>query len=440
MPATSALARRPRFCLLTSAHLCNAPRLLKEADALHAAGCDVRVVAVRMDAEHAARDDALMGTRGWRLDRVRVARHEGRSMARWLAGSVAQAAARRLFAAGWARDSVRDQAASRFVRQLAMSAASEPADVIVGHTLAALPAAVRAADRIGARLGFDLEDLYSGELPGDPRADAERRLAESLERGYLPRCDFLVASSAGIADEVVARYGVRRPYVIHNVFPAADRLAAPDGLAAERAHDGGPTLYWYSQVIGAGRGLEEAVTALSMLHAPARLHVRGRRDAAFVAALGAHAGRLGVRDRLVIHEPAPPDALVALASRHDVGLALEQPSTLNRRLCATNKLFTYLLGGLAIAATDTPGQRAIMAEVPEAGLLYPPGDAAALAAGLNALLASPEALARAKRAALAAALERYSWERLRRPYVEFLLANAENSRGASRTAVPELAP
>lgn len=425
--------RRPRFCLVTSAHVCNNPRLVKEADALHESGCDVRVVAVLTDAGNAARDDLLMARRAWRLQRVRVARRERASKGTWLAGSLAQLAARRMFEAGFSLDAVRDQAASRFVRQLASAAASEPADVVIGHTLGALPAAARAAARLGARVGFDLEDLHSGELPDDGNAEAERRLVVAVERRYLPRCDFLVASSEGIADAVVERYGVARPFVLHNVFPAADRVLAPAGLYRERENDHLPSLYWYSQVIGAGRGLEEAVAALPLLHVPARLYLRGIRDATFVAALEHRAERLGVRERVVFRDPAPPEALVALATRHDIGLALEQPGTLNRRLCATNKLFTYLLGGLAIAATDTPGQRAILERVPDAGFLYAAEDAVALASGLNRLLASREILAGAKRAALAVALERYSWERERGAYVEFLLAQAGGRRAPAPT-------
>jgi glycosyltransferase involved in cell wall biosynthesis len=428
-------SRRPRFCLVTSVHICNNPRLVKEADALHEAGCDVRVVAVRTDAENAARDAALMRTRGWRLDTLRVARRERESRMRWLAGSVAQAAARRAFDRGVTFSRLRDQAASRFVNHLTRAAAAEPADVVLGHNLAALPAVVRAAERLAARAGFDLEDLHSGVLPDAASADAERRLVSSIETHYLPRCDFLVASSDGIADEVVARYGVARPYVVLNVFPSADRLVA----VREDRGSTAPTLYWYSQVIGAGRGLEEAVTALSMLGIPAELHLRGSRDESFVASLEALAARLGVRDRLILHEPASPDALVALAAQHDIGLALEQPTTLNRRLCVTNKLFTYLLGGAAIAATETPGQRAILSAAPGSGFVYPAGIVSELARGLRGLLENPDALRAAKYASLEAALDRFCWERVADEYVGYLVEQCARERAGALLGATERA-
>ena len=395
-----------RYCIVTTAHISNNPRVVKEADALHEAGYDVRVVAEWNNAANAERDDVLMRTRAWELHRVHVARNDRASRWRWLTSTVTRAAARQAFDRGLFRSAVRDHAASRFVRQFATAAAAQKADVFIGHNLAALPAAIRAARRWGARVGFDLEDLHSGELPDDPSADATRRLVTAVERRYLPECDILLASSDGIADEVAARYGVRRPRVIHNVFPKSHRQAT---VPTDRRADG-VSLYWYSQVIGPQRGLEEAITALSMLPPRVHFHIRGRANDAYRSALDAHATRLGVSDRVHFLEVAPPEALVALAAQHDIGLALEQPTTLNRRLCATNKLFTYLLGGIALAASDTPGQRSIMANAPGAGFTYTAGDATALARGLAELVDDRDKLAAAKRAAFEHASDRFCWE------------------------------
>jgi hypothetical protein len=66
-----------------------------------------------------------------------------------------------------------------------------------------------------------------------------------------------------------------------------------------------------------------------------------------------------------------------------VGLALEQPSCLNKQLTASNKIFQYLQSGLLVAASGTPGQREVLSEIPLAGLCYAPGDFQALAKILN---------------------------------------------------------
>jgi glycosyltransferase involved in cell wall biosynthesis len=89
---------------------------------------------------------------------------------------------------------------------------------------------------------------------------------------------------------------------------------------------------------------------------------------------------------------------------------LEQPTVENRDLCVTNKIFTYMLAGLAVAATDTRGQREILSAVGEAGFLYTPGRPGELADGVRRWLHDPSGLARARAASRAAAQSRYNWD------------------------------
>ena len=422
-----------RFCLVTSNHIANNPRIVKEADALVRAGHRVRVVAMNNHEELARRDATIMAGRAWTLDRVSAGRRPGRGRLRWLADSTLQRVARALWTRGARHARLVDRAVSRHVGTLARAAAAEPADVVIGHNLAGLPAAARAARRLAAPLGFDIEDLHTGELPDGPAYDAERRLRGHLEQRLLPRCDLLTAASDGIADEIVRLYGVRRPEVVLNVFPRAERGSPAPARASDL-----PTLYWYSQVIGPDRGVEEALRALAKLDLPVELHLRGEMLPSYDSPLRALTAELGISGRVHLWPPAPPGELVALAQRHDIGLALEQPVSRNRQVCVTNKLFTYLLAGLAVAATDTVGQRGILQTVPDAGFLYPPGDVAALAAGLRRLLTEPGALDRARTAARRAAEERYCWEIERDRLVSYLThspaARSAPLRAAAATA------
>jgi glycosyltransferase involved in cell wall biosynthesis len=177
-------------------------------------------------------------------------------------------------------------------------------------------------------------------------------------------------------------------------------------------------------VIGPDRGVEEALRALAKLDLPVELHLRGELLPSYEGELRSLTDELGISRRVHLGPPAPPGELVALAQHHDIGLALEQPVSRNRQVCVTNKLFTYLLAGLAVAATDTVGQRGILESVPDAGFLYPPGDVDALAAGLRRLLTAPGALERARSAARRAADERYCWEVERERLVSYLTRRA----------------
>ena len=119
---------------------------------------------------------------------------------------------------------------------------------------------------------------------------------------------------------------------------------------------------------------------------------------------------LGVEKQIYILPLAPPEQLVERAAQHDVGLALEPGNRPNNRLAASNKLFAYFLGGLAIAATDVPGQRTIMESAPGAGFLFSPGDAAALTVRLQDWSTNSAKLQAAKAVSKREGEKRFCWD------------------------------
>ena len=125
--------------------------------------------------------------------------------------------------------------------------------------------------------------------------------------------------------------------------------------------------------------------------------------------------------------------MLSRAAEHEIGLALEPGDTPNNRLTVSNKLFTYLMAGCAVVASDTEGQRSVMTTCADAGVLYQPGDVRALATHLNAWLARPDLLARARASALEAARLRWNAEVESRALVNAVLRVLDQpSRGDTR--------
>ncbi len=102
--------------------------------------------------------------------------------------------------------------------------------------------------------------------------------------------------------------------------------------------------------------------------------------------------------------------MIQLASEHDIGLALETGDCLNRLLCVTNKLFVYMTAGLAIVATDTPGQKTIMEQASETGVTCKMADVESLAIALKEMISDPLKLANTKIASRKAAEKRFNWD------------------------------
>jgi len=415
-------------------HVSYNPRVVKEADALSAAGHEVTVVTVCNNRDQALLDKGVMAKRTWQLLTVNCRKQGLVERWRWLRFALRQRFHTILLESLTPRLGIAERALCREYPELHALARSVPADLYIAHHAGTLGAAWSASHRHGGRFAFDAEDFHSqmfnapamSILDGhgsvrqllaaseDQPKNAEQRRIEYLERKYLRRCDYITAASDGIGEAYAIKYGLQRPTTILNVFPLepdSGRLVdLHDSLGAELSAVAPIRLYWYSQVIGPGRGLEEAVTALSLLRVPCELHLRGSAQADFVEKLLSLASRLGVLDRVRLHPPCPPDSLIEAASCNDIGLTLENGVELNRLLCVTNKLFTYMNAGLAIVATDTPGQRDIMNQAPEAGRLCRMNDAVSLADAITQLLEGPQDLRRAQWASRAAAEARFNWE------------------------------
>ena len=398
---------RARICIVTTAQPTTNPRVVKEADALSAAGCQVRVVGAFAGQFAMEADRALLDGRPWILDLVDWRRESDRRLY-WTSRVRHQLASR---VGGWHRSpmAVVDAAASRPTPELTARALAHPADLYIAHTLGALPAVAAAARRHGSEWGFDAEDFHSGQFP-EGSAEPMRRIAERIEQHYLPGCAYLTAASPGIADAY--RPLLRRePRCVLNVSSRSDRRV-PAGRDGPDESSRAVRLYWFSQTIGPDRGLEDVVQAMGQLPIGSlALHLRGTWASGYEARLRQLADACRVaQDRIVGHPPAPADTMVSAAAAHDVGLAVEPGRTPNSRMAISNKLLTYLMAGLPVLASRTPGQQWVLDRAPGSGWSYEPGDLPHLVALLSDRVLSDAARRDARRAALQAADTRFCWE------------------------------
>jgi len=138
--------------------------------------------------------------------------------------------------------------------------------------------------------------------------------------------------------------------------------------------------------------------------------LRGAPAAGFEAWLRSHVPEQW-RELVFVHPVVHNDELLSRIAEHDIGFAGEMKYCRSRDLTVTNKILYFLLAGLAVVASDTAGHREVAEQAAGAVWLYPPGNAAALAACLNSLLRSSDRLERSKHAALAAAQNGLCWER-----------------------------
>lgn len=396
--------------IVTPSYIAATPRVVREADALTTAGYRVRVIFSQGDLAHVRHhDELLLQDKPWQWHAVRWARGRVEERGRYWRSTLRYQIARRLPELLWAWGGVAERGEGRLYPELARAAAAEPARLFIGHYPIGLAAAAFAASAWKGQLGYDAEDLHTGELPLTPAGQRQTRRIALIEGKYLPRCGHITAASAGIAQALRDRYGVPLPVAIHNTYPLADRQTL-DGQCKDR-RGAALSLYWFSQTIGLDRGLQDVIRAAGLLPLPVQIHLRGSLSPTVRTELEALARESGVTDSLFFHPQVPPLELLSRAVEHDVGLALELDHTPSRALSVTNKLFLYLLAGLAVAVTDVPGQHRILDSCLQAGFLYRRGDAQTLAARLAQWQRDPQTLQASKDAALQAAQTTWHWER-----------------------------
>jgi glycosyltransferase involved in cell wall biosynthesis len=114
---------------------------------------------------------------------------------------------------------------------------------------------------------------------------------------------------------------------------------------------------------------------------------------------------------LYLHGLVPPEDLLSRIAEHDIGMALEQHEPDSRNLTVTNKILHYLLGGLAVVATDTAGQKEVAGQAGDAVRLCSADAPDEMARQLRELLRSENQLDTAQKHAVRAAREEFSWER-----------------------------
>ena len=388
--------------ILTGNHLCNNPRVIKEAGTLARAGYEVTVLGAWLDTAFKARDQKILLSAPFGfvpvldLTESETTRQLARAKTKIAHMLHQYAQAENRWQLGYACSALRRAASAR------------RAELYIAHSEQALAAAVDLL-RAGRRVAVDFEDWFSQDLPPEARTHRPLTLLRSLERQLLRRASYASCPSQAMSKALAQEHACDPPRVIYNAFAWKDR-GSIDGARRDQRTRRIPSVHWFSQTLGSDRGLQDLLAALPQLEQRIEIHLRGTPTAGFDLWL-ASCVPASWREFVFVHPVVHNDELLSRIAEHDIGFAGEMKYWRSRDLTVTNKILYFLLAGLPVVASDTAGQQEIAAQAQDAVLLYRSGDPAGLAACLNLLLRSPDRLEQAKHAALAAAEKTFCWER-----------------------------
>ena len=229
------------------------------------------------------------------------------------------------------------------VSALLGKARAEHADCYIAHNEQALWAGQQLL-REGYRVGIDMEDWYSEDLLPEARKLRPLKMLSDLERRLLCSGTHASCPSAEMSEALATAYECAPPAVVYNAFPWSDR-ASIDGLRKDRRSRAIPSIHWYSQTLGPGRGLEDLFAALPHLKGEVEVHLRGNPVAGLDRWLKSRIPR-NWRSSVFVHGVVSNDELLSRIAEHDIGFAGEMKYCRSRDLTVTNKILHYLLAGL----------------------------------------------------------------------------------------------
>lgn len=380
-----------RICLISQSHLSRNPRVVKEAISLAKAGYQVIIVTSIYAKDLFAQDRELV--KNYDISIKTVANLDKRSLQTLIDKLLLKLGV-------WANAYLK--LSNKFtlgygVHRYVSICLQQQADLYLCHQELATYIGTQLLKR-GLKVGFDFEDWYSEDLLPTARKTRSLQLLKAMEKQALQQGTFSYTTSDALAKVLCEHYNCKMPYTLYNVFPQPN-------IDNHTSIEPKPhlNLFWFSQTIGEGRGLEEFIALLNQLQTKVALHLLGDVSSYFSQKLER---LLAKPHQLFFHPLVPPSQLPAKIATFDIGLALEKTTPPSRNYTITNKFFQYIQSGLPIIASATAGQLEIF-EKGSPGLLL--SAAPEMAKDLDHWLSDVTAMNHAKAKALQLA-SIYNWE------------------------------
>jgi glycosyltransferase involved in cell wall biosynthesis len=388
-------------CILSQSHLCRNPRVWKEAFAVNKY-YSVTIITCFYDNKLLQEDLQLIGNRSIKyIPYVDIRKKNLTTLISKAIRKIAISALQYLgletaYALGYAPN------------KLLKAALNQRSDKYIVHQEMPSWVGIQLLKK-GETVYFDLEDWYSEDLLPAARKKRPIKLLEKIEKIALSSSSGSWTTSVCMAKAMSDKYKSIPPKSIYNSFP--DNFFYKKKIEAleykDRSDLTTPSLFWFSQTIGPGRGLEELMKALQSIEHPFQLHLRGNINEQYRNKL--IKSFPNYRNSLFFHSPIPNHELPQRIAEHDIGLALEKNTPLSRNYTITNKILQYLQSGLAIIASDTEGQKEVALKAKKALFLFGKSDDN-LTKVINSLISDNDKILHSKQEARIAYLNNFSWK------------------------------
>ncbi len=221
-------------------------------------------------------------------------------------------------------------------------------DLWIANDWNMLPVAMKLQAEKGGKILYDSHEFAVDQFPGNKAFRKwQQPLVKAVERDCIGKVDAVTSVSQGICDALANRYQLDPPpVVVRNIPPFTRPKFRKTGDSINLLYQG---------VICPGRGLEALVASAQYWQDGRSLVLRGPESGAgYLQVLQGLIDELPDPDRVKLEPPIAFSELITKASEADVGVMLLGGSSVQEIYALPNKIFEYMMAGLAICVSNMP--------------------------------------------------------------------------------------
>jgi len=381
----------------------NDARVLKEAQTLQAAGCQVTVHALHTPSVTQERETLACGVKVVRVARSplwKLRKRKAPSSAGPVKANSAKAATGPIGKMSLSRQVLRIVARLWTHLGLIIQMVRSTPDVVHAHDVNTLPTTWLAAVLTRSPLVYDAHEIST-----DREGYASfRKLVGWVEKRLMPRAAGSITTTDTRAKFFARAYGIPRPLVLQN-RPRFTSAARSQRIRDELELKESWPIVLYQGGLQQGRGLVRLIESAAQVSGAYFVFIGGGR---LEPILKERTRLLGLENRVHFIPTVTLADLPSYTASADIGVQPIENTCLNHFSTDSNKLFEYMMAGLPVVATSLPEIRKLVRDH-DLGLLVAPGDTNELASAIQRLVDNSE-LRQAFGGNASIAAEQVNWE------------------------------